>query len=57
VKVTFTPFANFVAASNLSFVTPDDRDRTRYLWLAGSAFSVLAAAGLSLHVLSVRMVT
>ena len=57
VKVRFTPFANVVAASNLPLATSDDRDRTRYLWLAGFAFAVLAAAGLSLHVLSVRMVT
>jgi len=55
VKVTFAPFANFVAAPNLSLVTSDDRDRTRYLWLAGFAFAVLAAAGLSLHVMSVRL--
>lgn len=57
VKVTFTPFANVVASSDVSLATSGDGDRTRYLWLAGFAFAVLAAAGLSLHVLSVRMVT
>ena len=57
VKVTFNPFANFVAASNLSFAgTSSDNDRRRYLSLAGFAFALLAAAGLSLHLLSARVV-
>jgi hypothetical protein len=57
VKVIFNPFANLVAASNVSFASPSsDNDRRLYLWLAGFAFALLSAAGLSLHVLSVRMV-
>lgn len=55
VKVTFNPFANFVAASSV-FGTSDGRsDRERYLWLVGFAFAVLAVGGLSLHYLSVRL--
>lgn len=56
VKVNFNPFANFVASSAAFATAGAGSDRGRYLWLAGFAFAVLAAAGLSLHVLSVRMV-
>jgi hypothetical protein len=54
VRVTFNPFAKLVAASNLLAVSEDTSDRSRYLGLAGFAFAVLAAAGLSLHTLAVR---
>ena len=54
VRVTFNPFARLVAASNLLAVPEDTSDRSRYLWLAGFAFAILAAAGLSLHTLAVR---
>ena len=56
VKVTFNPFANFVAASTVLGTTEDTGDRNRYLWLAGLAFAALALAGLSLQVLAVRTV-
>ena len=56
VRVTFNPFARLVAASNLLAVPEDTSDRSRYLWLAGFAFAVLALAGLSLHTLAVRTV-
>lgn len=56
VKVTFNPFANLVAASGLLATTGGTGDRTRYLLLAGFAFALLAASGLSLHVLVVRSV-
>lgn len=55
VKVSFNPFANLVASSGLLATSGDNGDRGRYLWLAGFAFAVLAAGGLSLHVLSVRV--
>jgi hypothetical protein len=54
VKVTFNPFANFVAASNALATTEDSSDRDRYLRLAGLAFALLALAGLSLQLLAVR---
>jgi len=56
VKVTFNPFANLVASSTVLATAADNSDRGRYLWFAGLAFALLASAGLSLHVLSVRMV-
>ena len=52
VKVTFNPFANYVPAGIASVTTAPDRGR--YLWLAGFAFALVAAAGMSLHVLSLR---
>jgi hypothetical protein len=55
VKVTFNPFANLVVSASLLATGGDDGDRSRYLWLAGFAFALLAAGGLSLHVLSVRV--
>lgn len=55
VKVNFNPFANLVASSGLLATGGDDGDRQRYLLLAGFAFALLAAGGLSLHVLSVRV--
>jgi len=58
VTVTFKPFANLVATSRLSSASTvggDDRQQ-HYLRLAGLAFALLAAAALSLHVLSVRMI-
>jgi len=56
VKVTFNPFANFVATSSLLGTAADTSDRNRYLWLAGFAFALLAVAGLSMHVLALRVV-
>jgi hypothetical protein len=56
VKVTFNPFANFVAASSALATADDNSSRDRYLRLAGLAFALLAAAGLSLHFLSVRVI-
>jgi hypothetical protein len=56
VKVTFNPFANFVAASSVLTTTEDTNDRGRYLRLAGLAFALLALAGLSLQLLAVRTV-
>ncbi|MFL5981032.1 MAG: hypothetical protein ACJ74D_01800 [Gaiellaceae bacterium] len=54
VKMTFNPFARFVA-SDESFVTAGGGDdRGRYLWFAGFAFTLLAAAGLSLQLVSIR---
>jgi hypothetical protein len=54
VKVKFDPFTNFVAASSVLSAADDAGDRDRYLRLAGFAFALLAAAGLSLHVLALR---
>jgi hypothetical protein len=54
VKVTFDPFANFVAASSVLGTSGDTNDRARYLWFAGFAFAVLALAGLSLQAVAVR---
>lgn len=54
VKVTFAPFANLVASADVVTPTVGGDRRDRYLWAAGLAFAVLAVAGLSLHVLSVR---
>jgi hypothetical protein len=56
VKVTFNPFVNLVASSTLLATAADNGDRGHYLWFAGLAFALLATAGMSLHVLSVRMV-
>ncbi len=56
VKVTFNPFANLVAASSVLDAASGSSDRDRFLRLAGLAFAVLAAAGLSLHTLVVRTV-
>jgi hypothetical protein len=55
VKVTFAPFANLVASADVLAPAPGDDRRGRYLWAAGLAFALLAVAGLSLHVLSVRV--
>jgi hypothetical protein len=54
VKVTFNPFTNLVPASSVFAAAGDTADRDRYLRLAGMAFAVLAAAGLSLHRLALR---
>jgi hypothetical protein len=56
VKVTFNPFANLVAASSVLSAAEGTSDRDRYLQLAGIAFALLAAAGLSFHTLAVRAV-
>jgi len=55
VKVTFAaPFANLAATADVLAPAADGDRRGGYLWAAGLAFAVLAVAGLSLHVLSVR---
>ena len=53
VKVTFAPFADLVATADIT-LPAGGAHRDRYLWLAGIAFAFLAAAGLSLNLLSVR---
>jgi hypothetical protein len=58
VRVTLAPLAHVLAAAKsplpvLPSSSGDGNDP--YLWLAGLAFAVLAAAGLSLHLLSVRV--
>jgi hypothetical protein len=58
VKVTLAPLAHVLAAANTPLPVPassSDGGKDPYLWLAGLAFAVLAAAGLSLHLLSVRV--
>lgn len=47
------PLPGVVAAARLPLPVADVRTRP-YLWLAGIAFAVLAVAGLSLHMLSMR---
>ena len=53
VKVTFAPFPDLVATADIT-LPAGGAHRDRYLWLAGIAFAFLAAAGLSLNLLSVR---
>jgi hypothetical protein len=57
VTVTLAPMAHVLAAAKVPLpVTPtSDGGRDPYLWLAGLAFALLAVAGLSLHLLSVRV--
>lgn len=57
VKVTFNPFARFVAASSLLSTAENASHRDRYLWLAGFAFAVLAVSALSLQLLAARVST
>jgi hypothetical protein len=52
-RVNLAPLQAIVAAAERPLV-PVSNGRDRYLWLAGLAFAVLAIAGLSLQVLSVR---
>jgi surface antigen len=47
------PLPRAVAAAGIPLSAADERDDP-YLWLVGIAFAVLAVAGLSLHMLSVR---
>jgi hypothetical protein len=47
------PLPGVVAAARLPLPVADVRT-SPYLWLAGIAFAVLAVAGLSLHMLSMR---
>jgi hypothetical protein len=56
VKVEWVPFAQLAATANLALPAGDSSSRDRYLWFAGFAFAVLAVAGLSLHLLSLRAV-
>jgi hypothetical protein len=58
VKVSLAPLAHVLAAANTPLPVPassSDGRKDPYLWLAGLAFAVLAAGGLSLHLLSVRV--
>jgi hypothetical protein len=57
VTVTLAPMAHVLAAAKvpLPVVSTSDGGRDPYLWLAGLAFALLAVAGLSLHLLSVRV--
>jgi hypothetical protein len=57
VKVTFDPFAKFVAASSLLSTAESANHRDRYLWLAGFAFAVLAVSALSFQLLAARVST
>jgi hypothetical protein len=52
-KVNLGPLQAIVAGAQRPLV-PVSNGHDRYLWLAGLAFAVLAVAGLSLQVLSVR---
>jgi hypothetical protein len=52
VTVSLAPLAHVVAAARIPLPATDEREEP-YLWLAGIAFAVLAAAGLTLHMLSV----
>jgi hypothetical protein len=49
--------AHVLAAAKfpLPVASTSDGGRDPYLWLAGLAFALLAVAGLSLHLLSVRV--
>jgi hypothetical protein len=47
------PLPRVVAAAGIPLSAANERDDP-YLWLAGVAFAVLAVAGLSLHMLSMR---
>jgi hypothetical protein len=53
VPISLAPLAHILAASRLPLPAAQDDERP-YLWLAGLAFAVLAVAGLSLQVLSLR---
>jgi hypothetical protein len=57
VTVTLAPLAHVLAAAKvpLPAISTSDGGRDPYLWLAGLAFALLAVAGLSLHLLSVRV--
>jgi cytoskeletal protein RodZ len=54
VKVTFAPFANLVASTDVGLSADSGGKRDRYLRLAGLAFALLAVAGLSLQLLATR---
>ena len=53
-KVSLAPLQTVVAALERQ-VVPGSDGRDRYLWLAGSSFAVLALAGLSLLMLTMRI--
>ena len=53
-KLNLEPLQAIVAAAQRPLVTASD-GRDRYLWLAGSSFAVLALAGLSLLMLTMRI--
>jgi hypothetical protein len=53
-KVNLAPLQAIVAAVERPLV-PGSNGRDRYLWLAGSSFAVLALAGLSLLMLTMRI--
>jgi hypothetical protein len=47
------PLSRVVAATQVPLPLTNDRDHP-YLWLAGIALAIVAVAGLSLHLLSLR---
>jgi hypothetical protein len=51
--ISLAPIAHVLAAARIP-LPPAPDEKHPYLWLAGLAFAVLAVAGLSLQVLSVR---
>ncbi|MGZ8696300.1 MAG: hypothetical protein ACXWZ1_02995 [Gaiellaceae bacterium] len=53
VSTWLAPLSRVVAAARIPLPAANERNHP-YLWLAGIAFAVLAVAGLSLHMLSVR---
>jgi hypothetical protein len=53
VSTWLAPLSRVVAATQIRLPAPPERDHP-YLWLAGIAFAVLAIAGLTLHLLSMR---
>ena len=57
VKVTLAPLAHVLAAvkTPAPAIITSSNDKEPYLWLAGLAFALLAAASLSLHFFSARV--
>jgi hypothetical protein len=53
VSTWLPPLSRVVAAARIPLPVTNEQDHP-YLWLAGLAFAVLAAAGLSLHMLTAR---
>jgi hypothetical protein len=53
-KISLAPITGVLAASRLGAPPVAPADKEPYLWLAGLSFAVLAVAGLSLQLLTVR---